>query len=58
MQVRTYHSVITHYGSSVPRTARAPRPWAVGRVGDHTLEQNIKHARGRRGLGPKGFRAG
>ena len=42
---RKYHSVITHYGSAPEHT----RPEAVDRVGDRTLEQNIKHARGRRG---------
>ena len=31
--------MITHYGSAPDRT----RPEAVDRVGDHTLEQNIKH---------------
>ena len=38
--------MITHYGSAPDHT----RPnKAVDRVGDRTLEQNIKHARGRRG---------
>ena len=36
---------------AVPRNIRAPRPWTVDRVGDQTLEQNIKHSRGR--LGPR-----
>ena len=43
---RKYQSVISHYGSAPDHT----RPEGVGRVGDHTLEQNIKHARGRQGL--------
>ena len=43
---RKYQSVISHYGSAPEHT----RPEGVGRVGDHALEQNIKHARGRRGL--------
>ena len=42
---RTYQSVIPHYGSAPDHT----RPEAVDRVGNHTPEQNIKHARGRRG---------
>ena len=43
---RKCQSVISHYGSALDHT----RPEGVGRVGDHALEQNIKHARGRRGL--------
>ena len=51
---RKYHYVITHCGSAPDHT----RPEGVNRVGDHIMVQNIQHARGRRGLGPKGLRAG
>ena len=44
---RKCHSVITHYGSAPEHTR--PKAVAVDRVGDHTLEQNIKHARGQQG---------
>ena len=42
---RTYQSVIPHCGSAPDHT----RPEAVDRVVNHTPEQNIKYARGRRG---------
>ena len=45
MRKRTHNSAITHYGSAPDHT----RLKAVDRVGDHTLEKNVKHARGRRG---------
>ena len=43
---RKYQSVIPYYGSAPDHT----RPEGVDRVGNHTPESNIKHARGRRGL--------
>ena len=45
MRNRKCHSESPHYGSTPEHT----RPEGVGRVGTRTLEQNIKHARGRRG---------
>ena len=50
-------SAHTATSSILPRITRDPRK-AVDRVGTHINIQNIKHVRGRRGLGPKDLRAG
>ena len=51
---RTYIYVIPRYGSAPDHRP----PEGMDQVGNHINIQNIKHARGRRGLGPKGLRAG